>query len=198
MDGHRLRRQSPAVARGHEERRLGAETAELGDIFGTPDVIDHQKHPMAVQLLAEARGGGVDGLEGGRVLVRPPAEQIADTGQPAGRVDFIAQGGPEDAVGESLADLLVVAELDGQSGLAESAGSVDGRRDAHGGAEQGVANRRVLAALDEGLAGRGHTSIKEGTASPLPRRGRGAFPGCRQGVGGRRLPRRGRRGSPPR
>ena len=166
MDRHRIRRQRPAVPGRDEKSGPGAEALERGDVLGTPDVIDDQKHPLAVQLLAEVRAGGGDGLEGRRVLFRPPADQVADPGQAAGGVDLLAHGGPEDAVGILLADLLVVAELDRQSGLAESAGAVDGRGDAHGrgaaGApiqEQGVPDLRVLAALDERLPGRGHAAV---------------------------------------
>src|SRR6185369_10856405 len=165
MDRHRLRGQRPAVAGGDEECRLGTEATEWVGIPGTTDVVDHQKHPSADQPLAEVRARGGDGLEGRRVLFRPTANQIANPGQTAGRVDLFAHGGPEDAAGKSLANLFIVTELDGQRGLAESSGAVNGRGDAHGRTvpgllgEQSVADLRELAALDKGLAGRGHTSI---------------------------------------
>jgi hypothetical protein len=98
-----------STAGGDEDLAAGAADAEGEGVGGAPDVVYHQQDGLFVKGGAQVSGGGVGG-GGVDVIVAESLDPGTEQGE---KVRLLAEGGPEDAIGEALLDLLIVSQSGG-------------------------------------------------------------------------------------
>ena len=172
------------VAGGDQQPAGRPAHAERLQVHFAPGVVGDQQAGLVAQRLGQRI---VELVEGRRGLAHDPAQRLDPLAQACGQVRGLAQGRPEDAVGERGLHLGVVAQRAGQHALADPAHAVQhvsllhldrgGAREATGADEEPLPHLGQQLRAENVVVGEGDVTVEVVTFAPAEPE----EPGCLKG-----------------